>query len=67
MRNVINIRARDAIGYEVYNDLLIIDGLSVTATDQTGVTADSIFLEPVNGLPGRYFLNYFPTTPGTFM
>ena len=66
MNNVINIRARDVKGFEVYNDLLIIDGLSVTATDETGVTAQSVFLEPVNGLPGRYRLNYFPTKAGTF-
>ena len=66
MYNVINIRAMDVKGYEVYNDLLIIDGLSVVATDQTGVTEESIFLEPVNGLPGRYRLNYFPSRAGTF-
>jgi hypothetical protein len=63
----IEIRARDSDGFEVYNDAIVFGNLSVTATNSTGVTADSIFLESLNGQPGRYRLHYFATRAGQFM
>lgn len=62
----IEIRARDSAGYEVYNDAVIYGNLSVTATNSTGVQANSIYLESLNGQPGRYRLHYFPTRTGQF-